>query len=414
LKEDEMDALAPQASNGERLAALDRYDILDTGSELAFDRISRLIKLTLNAEIGIVSLMDAHRQWYKAVEGGGDRQVPLDVAFCRYMLEDGRAFVVADASQDARFADNPFVTGPANIRSYAGAPLKTADGHTVGSICAIGSTARDFSPREQEILIELAELAVHEMELRQIAAIDGLTGVQNRRAFKDDAQRFVSLAKRHRHALTCISFDIDHFKSINDSYGHAGGDQVLAAVARAAASQQRQSDLIGRLGGEEFAVLLPHTDALRALEVAEKLRLLFRGLSFPGSHPPISISASFGVATFDPATDDVESLLQKADEAVYEAKRSGRNKCVSWRPSGSLPADERRRVLKAGQIVLNGRKSTMDCTLRALGQSSAEIAVLDPHNVPDQFTLRVSSDGIEWPCRVIARTAERAIVQFAA
>lgn len=408
-----MDTRAPQLSNNDRLAALDRYDILDTGQELAFDRISRLIKLTLDVEIGLVSLMDAHRQWYKSIEGGDGKQVPIDVAFCRYMLDSGRAFVVPDATKDPRFSDNPHVTGPGGVRSYAGAPLRTADGHTIGSVCAIGSTARDFSPREQAILAELAALAMNEIELRQIGAVDSLTGVRNRRAFKEDALKFVSLAKRHRHALSCISFDIDHFKAVNDTYGHAGGDQVLASVARAAASQQRQSDLIGRLGGEEFAVLLPHTDGLRALEVADKLRLLFRGLTFPGSHPPISISASFGVATLDPAVDDIDTLLQKADEAVYEAKRTGRNKCVAWRQSGTPLQDERRRVLKAGQIVLNGRNSTIDCTLRALGAASAEIAVLDPHNVPDRFTLRVSSDGLEWPCQVVARTAERAIVEFA-
>ena len=407
-----MDLAMTQASNADRLAALERYDVLDTGQEASFDRIARLIKLTLNVEIGIVSLMDAHRQWYKSVNGEGGGEVPLNVAFCRYMLEDGQAFVVPDAEQDPRFSANPFVTGEAHVRAYAGAPLRTMDGHTIGSVCAVGNTARDFSPREQEILGELAALAMNELELRQIASVDSLTGVLTRRAFKDDAQKFVALAKRHRTALSCVSFDIDHFKAVNDAYGHAGGDQVLVGVARAAANQQRQSDLIGRLGGEEFAVLLPHTDGLRAMEVADKLRLLFRGLNFPGSKPPISISASFGVATLDPAVDDVESLLQKADEALYEAKRSGRNRCVAWRQSGVVPQSERRRVLKAGQIVFNNRHSTIDCTLRALGETSAELSVQEPHLLPESFVLRVNSDGLEWPCRIAARTEQRAIVEF--
>ena len=401
-----------QAGDDGRLAALDRYDILDTGQEEAFDRISRLIQLTLNVDIGLVSLIDAHRQWYKSIEGMAGSEVPLNVAFCRFMLADGQPFTVPDAAQDPRFSDNPFVTGPAHARSYAGAPLRTPDGFTIGSVCAVGMTARDFSPREQTILSELAALAMDQIELRRIAAVDSLTGISTRRAFKDDAQKFVTLAKRHRGALSCISFDIDHFKTINDAYGHAGGDQVLAAVAKAAAAQLRQSDLIGRLGGEEFAVLLPHADGARALEVAEKLRLLFRGLSFPGSHPPISISASFGVAMLDANSDDIESLMQKADEALYEAKRSGRNKCTVWRQSGTRPEGERRRVLKAGQIVFNNRHSTIDCTLRALGETSAEIVVLDAHTVPDTFTLRVLSDGLEWLCRVTGRTEQRLIVEF--
>lgn len=402
----------PQAGDDGRLAALDRYDLLDTGQEEAFDRISRLIRLTLNVDIGLVSLMDAHRQWFKSIEGLEGTEVPLDIAFCRYMLDNDQPFTVADAALDPRFADNPFVTGPANVRSYAGVPLRTADGFTIGSVCAVGSTARDFTAREQDILAELAAIAMDQIELRQIAAVDSLTGIATRRAFKDDAQKFVTLARRHRSALSCISFDIDHFKAVNDAYGHAGGDLVLAAVARAAASQLRQSDLIGRLGGEEFAVLLPHTDGARALEVAEKLRLLFRGLNFPGSKPPISISASFGVAMLDPNSDDIDSLLQKADEALYEAKRTGRNKCTTWRQSGAKPEGERRRVLKAAQIVFNNRQSTMDCTLRALGETSAEIAVPEAQNVPENFTLRVLSDGMEWPCRVTGRTEQRAIVAF--
>ncbi|SEQ05270.1 diguanylate cyclase with GAF sensor [Devosia sp. YR412] len=402
----------PQIGDEGRLAALDRYDILDTGQEEAFDRISRLIRLTLNVDIGLVSLMDAHRQWYKSIEGLDGAEVPLNVAFCRYMLDDGQPFIVPDAEQDPRFSDNPFVTGPAHIRSYAGAPLRTPDGFVIGSVCAVGSTARDFSPREQAILAELAGIAMDQIELRQIAAVDSLTGISTRRAFKDDAQKFVTLAKRHRSALSCVSFDIDHFKSVNDAYGHAGGDQVLSAVARAAAAQLRQSDLLGRLGGEEFAVLLPHTDGARALEVADKLRLLFRSLTFPGSHPPISISASFGVAMLDPNSDDIDSLLQKADEALYEAKRSGRNKCTVWRPSGRQPEGDRRRVLKAGQIIFNDRHSTMDCTIRALGETSAEFTVPDAHNVPETFTLRIVSDGLEWPCRVTGRTEQRVTVAF--
>lgn len=397
----------------DRLSALDRYDILDTHQEESFDRIARLIKLTLDVEIGLVSLMDAHRQWYKAIEGGDAEEVPLDVAFCRYMLPDGEAFVVPDAMKDVRFQDNPYVTGPAHIRSYAGAPLRTAEGFTIGSICAIGSTARDFSAREQAILAELATLTMKEIELRKIATTDGLTGVLTRRAFKDNAQRFVALAKRHGSELSCISFDIDHFKAINDAHGHAGGDAVLVAVTNAAAASLRKSDLIGRLGGEEFAVLLPYTDSRRALEVADKLRLLFQELTFPGTQPPISVTSSFGISMFDPAVDDLEWLLQKADEALYHAKRTGRNRCSEWRPSGIIAQADQERTLKAGQVLLGDEESTIDCTVRSLGDSGAEIAVIDPHVLPKTFTLRIASDGLERPCKIMARSDRRAIVAFA-
>ena len=397
-----------------RLAALDRYDLLDTRPEEAFDRISRLIRLTLDVDIGLVSLMDAHRQWYKSIVGLDGAEAPLDLTFCRHMLADGLPLTVRDATLDSRFMDNPFVRGDPNVRAYAGVPLRTADGFTIGSICAIGSTAKDFSPREQAILLELAGLAIDEFELRQTASQDSLTLAGTRRAFKQEAQNFVASAKRHLTALSCISFDLDHFKTINDTYGHAAGDQVLVSVAQTTAANVRQTDLFGRLGGEEFAVLLPHTDQARAMEVAEKLRLLFRGLSFPGSHPPIAIAASFGVATLDPAHDDIDALLQKADEALYAAKRTGRNKSAAWLPAGRAPQHDRRRVLKAGKLVFNDQHSVINGTVRALWADGAEISVSSTLGIPETLTLRIPSDNLERRCTITERTEQKLTLAFVA
>lgn len=397
----------------ERLAALDRLDVLDTPREEAFDRIVRLIRLALGVETGIVSLMDAHRQWYKAVEGSPNREVPLDETFCRIMLETDEPLLVPDASQDERFRNNPHVTSDNGVRFYAGVPLRTRDGHVVGSICAISSAARPGAGSEIAILAELAQLAMNELELRQLASVDSLTGGLSRRAFKDDARKYVSLARRHRNALSLVSLDIDHFKGINDTYGHAAGDQVLTGVVRAITEELRQSDILGRMGGEEFAVLLPHTDGTRAAEVAEKLRQLVRTLKFPGSHPPIQASASFGVATLDPSSDDIDSLLQKADEALYDAKRSGRNRVSVWRPSGVAPQGERRRVLKAGRIVYNNRFSAVDCTVRALWDKGAELQLSGTLGIPDSFNLMIRSDNADWPCQVTSRTDARLLVEFA-
>lgn len=397
-------------TDSDRLAALDRYDILDTGREEAFDRISRLIKLTLGVEVGIVSLMDAHRQWYKSVDGLESEEVPLQSAFCRHLLHDGTPIMVADAREDIRFRENPFVLGDPHVVFYAGAPMITSDGHTIGSICAIDSAVRNFGEREKSILSELAQVAMNELELRRLSRIDGLTGVASRAAFKDDARRFVALARRHRQALSCVSFDIDHFKSINDTYGHAAGDRVLAAVSEAVGGQLRRSDLFGRMGGEEFTVLLPHTDTERAREAAEKLRLVLRSLRFPGSHPPISVSASFGIATLDPVADDIDSLLQKADEALYASKRNGRNRCSVW--EGTNPQVERRRVLKAGRLLFMNRHAVIDCTIRSLWDTGAEVVLSSTLDVPDELSLEIRSERTEWPCRVESRTEQRLILEF--
>ena len=170
-------------------------------------------------------------------------------------------------------------------------------------------------------------------------------------------------------------------------------------------SQLRQSDLFGRLGGEEFAVLLPDADLAAAMDVAEKLRRSLSGLKFPGSHPPIAVSASFGVAALDPGSDDIDSLLVKADEALYDAKAAGRNKALAWRGSTTSTTRQvtRRRVLKAGQLVFNDRKSTMDCTVRALWETGAEVDVSNSYGIPDDVTLMVKSGGFEWRSKVAVR-----------
>jgi len=397
-----------------RLAALDRYDILDTPKEPAFERVATLIRLVFGVETSVVSMIDGHRQWYKAAQGTPNAEVPVGETFCRLTLQGTEPLIVSDASVDERFKDNPHVTAPGGVRFYASMPLRTNDGFNIGTICAIDSKPRDFSGQELEIFRELARVAMSELELRRLATIDGLTGIETRRAFKEDAARYVALARRHRSQLSAIAFDIDRFKSINDTYGHAAGDRVLKDVTQAARAQLRSSDLMGRLGGEEFAVVLPDADAASALEVAEKLRHAMQALKFPGSHPPITVTASFGVAALDPGSDDLESLLVKADEALYEAKAIGRNKSLIWRGATTSTTRQvtRRRVLKAGRLVFNGRRSTVDCTVRALWETGAEVDVSTSHDLPDELTLMLKSGGFEWAGKVVVRRPKSVELEF--
>ena len=395
----------PLKTEEERLTAVERYDILDTPPEPAFDRIATLVRLIFGVETSIVSLIDAHRQWYKASEGTPLKEVPIGETFCRYAMPGTDAMIVPDASQDERFCDSPHVTADHGVRFYASMPLTTEDGHNIGTICAIDSQPRQFSLRELEIFRELARIVMSEMELRRLATTDGLTGVSTRRAFKEDAEKYVALARRHRSQLSAITFDIDRFKAINDTYGHAAGDVVLKAVARAVEPILRQSDIFGRLGGEEFGVILPDADASAAMAVAEKLRHALLELRFPGSRPALLVSASFGVASFDPGADDYDSLMLKADEALYEAKRTGRNRSVPW--SGATVATtkqvERRRVLKAGKLVFSDRRAVIDCTVRALWENGAEVQLSSSSDVPDDVTLEIPSGNFKWDARVAIR-----------
>lgn len=150
----------------ERLAALQRYQVLDTPQEPAFDRIVRLAALLLDVPIALISLIDADRQWFKARHGLDAPETPRAIAFCDHAIRGSSILVVPDAGLDPRFCDNPLVTGDMHIRFYAGAPLVTPDGFALGTICAIDRAPRQLSPRDAAILTALAEQVIHELEVR--------------------------------------------------------------------------------------------------------------------------------------------------------------------------------------------------------------------------------------------------------
>ncbi len=226
---------SPEAIQREndRLAALQQLDLLDTPRDEGFERIVRLIKQIFSIDIGIISLIDGHRQWYKACSGLAADEVSLEDTFCRCVVDCDEPVIVQDATKDARFLKHSAVTGEDHIRFYAGVPLRTKAGHMIGTVCAIDRQPRSFGSRDLSILLELAGAAMDRIDLMQSAATDSLTEAMTRRAFKQEADQLISLALRHQHDLSCIVFDIDHFKQVNDRHGHAAGDAVLKAVASA-------------------------------------------------------------------------------------------------------------------------------------------------------------------------------------
>lgn len=152
------------------------------------------------------------------------------------------------------------MTGPTNIRAYVGVPLRTSDGHRIGTLCVNDVEPRTVTQAQLDSLQDLARLVVDELELRRLAAIDCLTGAAAApRAFLALGKAEFDRARRHQRGLACVVFDLDHFKHVNDTYGHAAGDQVLAEAIAHCRAQLRSSDLMGRLGGEEFAIVRPET-----------------------------------------------------------------------------------------------------------------------------------------------------------
>lgn len=174
---------------------------------------------------------------------------------------------------------------------------------------------------------DITERKAFEQRLIQLATIDALTGALTRRAFMETAERAVELAARHGRPLSLLMLDADHFKRINDAYGHHGGDEVLVKLSELARHSLRSTDAYGRLGGEEFAILLPETARKEACEVAERLLAAVRAAAVPtGSGDAIRFSISIGIAALPPGPPDTDALFRSGDDALYRAKNAGRDR----------------------------------------------------------------------------------------
>ena len=164
------------------------------------------------------------------------------------------------------------------------------------------------------------------VQLELLAATDELTGAASRRRFMEVAGHYGLLWTRQRDPMSVVMVDLDHFKEINDQFGHAAGDQVLREFVDCVGDLLRESDLVGRLGGEEFAILLPGAGLDEAVMTAERLRAVVEMLRVDWNGSQVEVTASFGVAAFELPDDTLDQVLSRADRALYNAKSGGRNR----------------------------------------------------------------------------------------
>jgi diguanylate cyclase (GGDEF)-like protein len=236
---------------------------------------------------------------------------------------------------------------PRRVSSIAVVPLHRED-RALGAIAVEGDEHAQLTAVEGSLLSLLAQVASVALEkvrhLEEVTArslTDGLTGLPNRRVFDERLRQHLAECDRHGQSVSLVLADIDHFKRINDTHGHAAGDAALVAVARAIAGHIRNIDLCARYGGEELAVLLPQTGLDAANDVAERLRATIEGLvvSVHGAAEPIRVTMSFGVACYPESVGTRDTFFSVADAALYAAKNAGRN-CV--KSSEARPAFKKR------------------------------------------------------------------------
>jgi len=307
-----------------RLNALRSLDILDTDAEDRFDRVTRLARRLFRVPIALVSLVDADRQWFKSRQGLDATETPRDVSFCGHAILGDGAFVVEDARADARFADNPLVTGDPHVRFYAGQPLRCREGFKIGTLCIIDRETRRIESEDLDLLRDLAHMVERELSAYELATSDDLTGLANRRGFEALAPQVLAVAGTTKKPVSLVYIDLDHFKKINDEYGHAEGDRALVDTSRLMLSVFRQSDLIARLGGDEFCVLMLGTDSANAQIPIDAFQDAVREHN-EASEGAYALSCSIGLAEYDPERHGATgALMEEADLRMYEAKRTRR------------------------------------------------------------------------------------------
>jgi diguanylate cyclase (GGDEF)-like protein len=320
------------SSEAERLQALEDYAIMDSPPEESFERIARLARILMNAPVAMISFVDRDRQWFKSHPGTDVGESARDTSFCTHTIQSDEPFIVQDSLLDSRFRDSHLVKGPSGVRSYIGVPLRTSTGHRIGALCINDVNPRGATDDQLAGLQDLAALVMDELELRKLAARDSLTGAATRRVFVSQGQFAFKQSSRHGRELSCIVFDLDHFKQINDTYGHAAGDAVLRAVGNLTKSLIRSTDILGRIGGEEFGIVLPETPSISAATIGELIRKNIGLLAVKHNGHQISVTASCGIASLGSQDQSFASMLARADAAMYEAKAAGRNNVVAKTP----------------------------------------------------------------------------------
>lgn len=337
----------PQIPDDEdrRVFALHALQVFDTPSGERFDRLTRLACRAFGVPIAFVSLVDRQRQRFKSVPGSDVEDIPRSVSFCGHSVQHDTTFVVEDTLTDDRFVDNPLVVGAPHVRFYAGEPVVSEEGIKLGTFCIMDKKPRRLSTEDLTMLKDLASLTQDELSVVDLTLlglrvlkdrdrfqrqtmIDPLTGLWSRTGMTELLEAELGRVRREASPFVVAFADVDDFKSINDTYGHATGDAVLHEVASRMRAELRVYDSVGRWGGEEFLMLFPNCDTTAGVLVAERVRAHVAHLPVRSGEFSIHVTISIGLVECSH-----ESVLNErvavADQAMQNAKEAGKNRVAT-------------------------------------------------------------------------------------
>ena len=265
------------------------------------------------------------------------RLTPIEAAGCSFPMSaglTGRAVstekpVLENDVQNAK----DYIPGFKETRSELCIPLQSF-GETMGVLCLESARTNAFDPADLPALESVADICANAIQnaryvqrVKHMAYVDGLTGIYNRRFFETRIEEEIERARRYQGAMSVIMFDIDHFKRLNDEFGHLLGDDVMRQVSNLFTQNLRKADVACRYGGEEFAIIVPETTGEDAYAVADKLRRVIGQTPFPGV--PRSVTVTAGIASYPVNGTSRDELVKAADEALYAGKQAGRNTVVT-------------------------------------------------------------------------------------
>lgn len=311
----------PDTPNNEqaRLEKLRSLNVLDTMPEERFDRLTRIAKRMFKVPIALVSIVDENRQWFKSCIGLDVSETSREISFCGHTILDNDVFIIPDTHKNKHFIDNPLVTSEPFIRFYAGCPL-TVNGYRLGTLCIIDQKPRNFTNDDMEGLIDLASMVERELSAVQLATLDELTEISNRRGFMVLSQHSLDLCIRQKSTLVLVFFDLNKFKLVNDKFGHAEGDYALIAFTQLMKETLRGSDLFARLGGDEFVALLDNTTLKQTNELIHRFSVSLTQYNKEANRG-YDISFSWGIVEYEQDKhSSIDELLSDGDKVMYQLK----------------------------------------------------------------------------------------------